>query len=162
MSHGGILESQMSGPAALTMTTLTQGPSPGARSQKGLRQEPQSRKGPRQEPQSSKGPHQEPRSHKGPRLGFAHGSEGLAAGWRSKGVGGREPRRTSGAQQTGSRSIAEQPSAHLPPPTPPTSSIRGAVAVGGFVGWKIWVYVCTHTIWQRGCIQIQLRRTPFA
>lgn len=40
--------------------------------------------------------------------------------------------------------------------------VSGSLAFTGFVGRKIWVYVCTYNIWQQGGIQIQLRRMLFA
>lgn len=53
---------------------------------------------------------------------------------------------------------AEQPSS----PFHPLHHVSGSLAFTGFVGRKIWVYVCTYNIWQRGGIQIQLRRMLFA
>lgn len=47
---------------------------------------------------------------------------------------------------------AEQPSTH----------VSGSVSCTGFVGHKIWVYVCTYNIWQQGGIHIQLHWMLFA
>lgn len=66
---------------------------------------------------------------------------------------------TTQAFQSGTNRVyraAEQPSSHSP------HHVSGSLAFTGFVGRKIWVYVCTYNIWQQGGIQIQLRRMLFA
>lgn len=61
-----------------------------------------------------------------------------------------ESTQASRAEQTG------QPISHSP------NRVSGSRAFTGFVGRKMCVYVCTHNVWQRGGIQIQLRRKLFA
>lgn len=66
---------------------------------------------------------------------------------------------TTQAFQSGTNRVyraAEQPSSHSP------HHVSGSLAFTGFVGWKIWVYVCTYNIWQQEGIQIQLWRMLFA
>lgn len=66
---------------------------------------------------------------------------------------------TTQALQSGTNRVygtAEQPSSHS------LHHVSGSLAFTGFVGRKIWVYVCTYNIWQQGGIQIQLRRMLFA
>lgn len=66
---------------------------------------------------------------------------------------------TTQAFQSGTNRVyraAEQPSSRSP------HHVSGSLAFTGFVGWKIWVYVCTYNIWQQGGIQIQLRWMLFA
>lgn len=65
----------------------------------------------------------------------------------------QKPHKPSRAEQTG---FTEQPSSHS------LHHVSGSLAFTGFVGWKIWVYVCTYNIWQQGGIQIQLWRMLFA
>lgn len=73
--------------------------------------------------------------------------------------GPRQRLKTTQAFQSGTNRVyraAEQPSSHSP------HHVSGSLAFTGFVGRKIWVYVCTYNIWQQGGIQIQLRRMLFA
>lgn len=66
---------------------------------------------------------------------------------------------TTQAFQSGTNRVyraAEQPGSHSP------HQGSGSLAFIGFVGRKIWVYVCTYNIWQQGDIQIQLQRMLFA
>lgn len=79
--------------------------------------------------------------------------------WRC-GMRGPTETETTQAFQSGTNRVcraAEQSSSHSPHP-----HVSGSLAFTGFVGRKIWVYVCTYNIWQQGDIQIQLRRMLFA
>lgn len=66
---------------------------------------------------------------------------------------------TTQAFQCGTNRVyraAKQPSSRSP------RNVSGSLTFIWFVGWKIWVYVCTYNIRQQGDIQIQLWRMLFA